>query len=244
MIRGLKLFLPALIAVFIVNAAAASIAAAQSQGWLTADNYPARLTGTDTINERSKLKALGQEVLCHGHYGAGKENETEEFEPGKFRHKEVSEKLKTLTVEPTYTNCEGIIGATKAPATVTMNGCDYLLHLGLTVSAGVWAVTADLVCPAGKDIEIHAYTSTAHSSSICTVTIKPQTGLEGGTAQNVLENGRWKVTLQGPFKKIHAERSGVLCGGAATTTEGELFIHAILSGTNKNNEATDITITE
>jgi hypothetical protein len=242
MIRGLKLFLPALIAVFAVNAAAASMAAAQfTQGELTSEGA-VRYTGTDE-GGNGKLTAFGLRVECHGHYEGGKQNETEEVSPGKFRHKLVSEALTTLTIAPTYSGCSGVIGETVAPATVTMNGCDYLLHLTTTDPAnpGWYKVHADVVCPAEKEIEVHVYTSAAHSSTICTVKVKAQTGLEGGLATNIAGG---KVTLKGPIKGIHVTKTGVLCGGTATTAAGELDITAILEGRNAAGEPKAISITE
>jgi hypothetical protein len=124
-----------------------------------------------------------------------------------------------------------------------MNGCDYLLHLTTTDPAnpGWYKVDTDVVCPAEKEIEMHVYTSAAHSSTICTVKFKAQTGLQGGLATNVAGG---KVTLKGPFTGIHVTKTGVLCGGTATTTTGELDIKAILEGRNAANEPKSISITE
>jgi hypothetical protein len=242
MIRGLKLFLPILIAVFAVNAAAASMAAAQfTQGELTSDGA-VRYTGTNEEGN-SRLTAFGLKLECHGHVEGGKQNETEEVSAGKFRHKLVTEALTTLTLQPTFSGCSGTIGETTTPATVTMNGCDLLLHLTTTDPAnpGWYKVDADAVCPAEKEIEVHVYTSAAHSSTICTIKIKAQAGLQGGLATNIAGG---KVTLKGPIKGVHLTKTGILCGGTATTTEGELDITAIVEGRNAANEPKAISITE
>jgi hypothetical protein len=242
MIRGLKVFLPALIAVCAVNAAAASMAAAQlTQGELTSVGS-VRYTGTDEEG-KDRWTAFGLRSECHGHYEGGKQNETEEVSAGKFRHKPTGDALTTLTIAPTYSSCSGVIGETVAPSTVTMNGCDYLLHLRTTDAAnpGWYKVDTDIVCPAEKEIEMHVYTSSAHSSTICTVKVKAQTGLQGGLVTNAAGG---KVTLKGPITGIHVTKTGVLCGGTATTTEGVLDIKAILEGINEAKETREISISE
>jgi hypothetical protein len=244
MIRGLKLFLPALIAVFAVNAVAASMAAAaEEQGELTSSGA-VRYTGTaEEGNER--MTAFGLRTECHSHYEGGRQNETEEFPvgSGKIRHNLVSEALTTLTLQPTYSSCTSVIGETVAPETVTMNGCDYLLHLTTTDPAnpGWYKVDTDIVCLPEREIEAHVYTSAAHSSTICTIKIKAQTGLQGGLVTNIAGG---KVTLKGPIKGIHVTKTGILCGGTATTTTGELDIKTILEGRNAASEPRSISITE
>jgi hypothetical protein len=64
----------------------------------------------------------------------------------------------TITVTPTYENCTTSLGG---PATFTVTGCDYLLHLTADASDNFTADT-DLVCETGGHIVVDAYLSAAH----------------------------------------------------------------------------------
>jgi hypothetical protein len=243
MIRNLKVLGLALMAVFAMSVVVASAASASTKGWLTSDG-PVTLTGTDTVGEKSKLTGFENlEVACHGHYDIGTQNNPNSYD----EFFDVSETTVTvLTVKPTYDpkTCTGKIGATSAPVTVTMNECDYALHLGETKEPGVYKITADVECPDTKEIEVHAYSSTSHATTICTVKVPEQTGLDGATASTAVDpEGNHTITLQGPITGITASKTGILCGGTAHTEKAELDIHAILSGFNEGEEPTDITIT-
>jgi hypothetical protein len=75
---------------------------------------------------------------------------------GTEEHLPVKPGIKEFTVKPIYSRCVGHLGETTAPATVTMNGCDYVLTLRTTTGAGAqYAVETHLVSPEGKEVEIH-----------------------------------------------------------------------------------------
>jgi hypothetical protein len=227
MIRNLKAMGLALAVVLATSATVAS--AASAAGQLTSDG-PVKLTGTSAGGAAT---AFGFKVECHEHATVGAVGET----PHGFLTPPVS----AFTVQTLSTNCVATIGATVASATVTTNGCDGVTKIGETISAGKWGGTGEIVCPESKQIEIHAYTNSAHTSSICTVKIPPQTGLTGGSVENIAGG---KITLGGTIKGVKATKTGVLCGGTAETNSAEVHGDAVVSGTNKAGEATAISISD
>ncbi len=253
-LRYLALAIGALCAMGAMMASSAS--AQETTGNLKVEKE-ATITGTDVVN--SKLiypNAAGQTVVCHGHYDIGQVGETFTVTGSPGKHKPVPPgKYTTLTVSPTYTTpiaektsepgCIGHVGSTEALATVTMNGCDYVLHLNTTEGgAGEYGVEADLVCPEGKKVEIHVYslTDTAHKTSVCTFTFGPQTGLKGARLKAIAGG---KLTLGGTVKGISASREGVVCGGKNETKEAELEIDAEISATEESGgAATPLSIVE
>jgi hypothetical protein len=232
MIRNLKALGLALVAVFAMSAVVASAASAAIPS-LTAASGPVTLSGSDTAGTKSTLTAFGLKTECTGSYTAHKYNVT----PREF----IPSGATTITVTPVYTNCVGVIGGTSTPATVTMNGCDYVLHVGNTV-AGVekYGGTTDVVCPESQQIEVHVYTNSTHATTICTVKVPGQTGLVGGTVQNNAGN----LKLGGPITGIRSTKTGILCGGTAETTIGEEDISAEVSGAKEGGGANSVSISD
>ncbi len=227
MIRNLKALGLALAVVLATSATVAS--AASAAGQLTSDG-PVKLTGTSAGGAAT---AFGFKVECHEHATVGAVGET----PHGFLTPPVS----AFTVQTQSTNCVATIGATVAPATVTANGCDGVTKIGETISAGKWGGTGEIVCPESKQIEIHAYTNSAHTSTICTVKIPSQAGLTGGSVENIAGG---KITLGGTIKGIKATKTGILCGGTAETNSAEVHGDAVVSATNKAGGATAIEISD
>jgi len=170
MIRNFKTLGLALIAVLAMNAMAASAAQAQSPGKLTIEGGgTGTLTGTE-IGPHTLILA-GRVITCNvaTFHGSGTSGNT------------------SGTVTPTYGDCNFILAPNTFPATVTMNGCDYVFDDFTTVPAGDYVGTADLVCPPTKDVELHVYENhTKHTAgtNLCRYTIQPQTGLGPITASN------------------------------------------------------------
>lgn len=228
MIRNLKVLGLALVAVFAMSALAASAASAAEQGKITSDG-PFKLDGTDvvksvlTYNETQKLE-------CTGTY-------TGEKVGGGF----LASGETTATVKPVYTACVGKIGELNAPATVTMNGCDYVLHVGNTLAAGKWGGTADVVCsPSTDQIEVHIYSNAEHTSSICTYKFAAQTGKTGAFVTNIAGG----ITLGGTVEGVSASRTGILCGGTQSINTAKLDIDSSVTGTNNEGAATGISISD
>lgn len=224
MTRKLKVLGIAMVAVFAMSAVMASAASA---GAFTSTGP----TVLKAVEKEATLTAFGLKVVCEPDYEVGIVGET----PHK---KGLPSGSTTFTITPVYTACNSFIGETKAPSTVTMNGCDFVLHIGALISGTKYKGTADVVCPAGKEIEVHAYTSVAHSSTVCTVKIPAQAGLENGT----VESTGGVLKLAGPVKGIKATKTGILCGGAGETTTGEQDLNATVTGTTEGGAATSVSL--
>jgi hypothetical protein len=168
MTRNLKVLGIALAAVFAMSAVAASTASAQL-GKITADG-PVTLKGTETgaaLENSFTVTVLGSTtaLTCPGSTYTG---HTKATTPHKPLHLNATE----VTVTPHYKQpCEDNKG--NKDVTVNMNGCDYVFRDATTTGgvAGTFGIVVDIVCPAGKVIEV--------TGSVCTVKVGPQTGLTG-----------------------------------------------------------------
>jgi hypothetical protein len=168
MTRNLKALGLALVAVFAMSAMAASAAQAEGVSELTpANNQHVIITG-EQIGKMSILFATGLEMTC----------ESVKFDST------ITGNSTTLTETPTYSGCHSALGS----ITITMNGCDYLIHGQLT-NGGAYPVSTDIVCPTvegvEKTIELHIYGDAGHTTLNCTLTIKGQTGKTTTTITNV-----------------------------------------------------------
>ncbi|HWT91266.1 MAG TPA: hypothetical protein VN179_09130, partial [Solirubrobacterales bacterium] len=133
MIRNLKVLVLAAASVVAMSAVMASAASAVPQ--FTASAYPATVTGSNTKGSEV-LTTEGGVVECASH----------------FVSHSLAAASSTLTVTPTYTNCE----AFGLNATVNTEGCTYVFHATEKVSTGVYNNHVDILCPAGKSIKIVA----------------------------------------------------------------------------------------
>ena len=217
------------LAVIAVMSVSAMLASPASAGLLTSDG-PVKATGTESPATLTLI--AGQKLECHSVETWSNFAETP--------HGPLKVPTSTITIEKHETNCVAVIGELKAPATVTMNGCDFTEHVGAKLESGKYASTTDIVCAGGKSIEIHAYSSAAHSSTVCTYVIPAQVGLAGGFVKNVAGG---KIELGGPITGIKATRSGILCGGNAETKEAKEDVGIVISGTNEGGSATSIEVT-
>lgn len=143
-----------------------------------------------------------------------------------------------ITVTPHYkqteSNCRTSIF--KFPATVHTSGCDYVLHLSSETSEHTYGVTTDIVCPDGNEMQLTVL-NMAHSTKICTLKIKPQTGLTGLYLKTTTEPG--DLDLEGTLEGIHVERVG--CGG--TTSEGKIDFDLTVEGLREDGEDTPVSVT-
>ncbi len=230
MIRNLKALGLALVAIFALSAMVASAASAQ-QGKLTSDG-PFTLIGTEAATG-NKLVYPGETdfVACEGsHFHAYKYNVTP--------HVGIPSGATTVTVIPTYTNCHAGLHR----VTVTMNGCDYVFHLGVTTGGvtGTYGLTADLVCEAGHQVEVHVYLASNNSNTpICTFFFGSQSGLSGA---HLTDSGSGTLTAKGTFTGIAASKSG-LCGSGSTSA-AEYEVNVPLTGENEAEGATTASISE
>ena len=147
---------------FLASTTTAPLASA-APGYFAASSYPAHFV-TSPIAEKSNSFTWNEEAYaCSSTSYTGN----------------LTEKSTQLTFEPAFSGCK--VG--ELPATVTTNGCDYVLKAGEGTEAE-FPVTADLECPSEKKLELHRYASAAkHTEGVsdCTLTAATQTGLEGLT---------------------------------------------------------------
>jgi hypothetical protein len=220
----------AFIALVVMNTTSISPALASEQGFLPPESLT--LDGTDAT--KTKLTMFGgQSVECLGTYKGHKYNVTP--------HELLEANATTATVTPSYAECTAKIGEPTVPATVTTNGCDYVLQIGATTEAGKWAATTDIVCPEGAQVETHAYSSSSHATSICTYKLPAQTGLSGAYVKNI---GGGKITLGGTVKGIKVTRTGILCGGTAETKEAEEHLDVEFSGTDGEGGVAEVSVSD
>jgi hypothetical protein len=237
MTRNFKILGLALVAVFAFGAMAAAAASAQN-GRLTSTG-PVTLDATEIAGKQTALTTFGGKLECPGSVMTGhKYNVTP--------HTFIPSGAETITLTPAYTidECfaESPIGSGKHFVTITMNQCDYVLHLGTTTGvADQYNVTADVVCPENKSIIVDVYfsaTSTNEGLKICETTIGQQAGLAGPTATDTTTGD---LTVNGTFKRIRESRSGAGCA-TATTEEGEFHINLTVKGTNEAGGTTSISL--
>ncbi len=234
MTRNLKALGLALAAVLTMSAMVASAASAQ-QGKLTSDG-PVTLEMTETGSPSggaNLFTTFGEKVECPGQTHTGhKFNVTP--------HQPIESGSTTITLTLGFKLGVCFVGTGGLPTTWAMNGCDYVLHIGTTVAANEYALTTDIVCPAGKHIQLEEFNKHPGGIRLCTFTIKPQNGIAG--ARVITTSASDDLDINGTFGGIHVERSG-LCG-SATTASGEFHIDVTARGTNSEGAATGITVTD
>jgi hypothetical protein len=257
MVHKLKYLALAIGALCAIGAMLASSASAQEITGNVKVEKEATITATDVVNSTLTYNAT-QRVVCHVHYDIGLQNETVTGSPGKHKPVPIGSEYRTFTATPTYTQpnsletskpgCRGFNGATETRMTVTMNGCNFLLHLDTTIEGTQeYTVDATLVCPEGKKVEIHVYSNsdTEHKTSICTYFFGPQKENKDYTGGRLKDLGNGKLTLGGTVAGIEASREGIVCGGKNETKEAKLDIDTEISATAEvGGTATPLTIVE
>lgn len=220
MVRKLKVLGIAAVAVLAMSAVVASAAHAAT-GKLTATEYPATLTGEQVGVNKFVIAAGVRTVTC---------------KKATF-HGTIKEAADPVTLTPTYSECHA--APNEIPATVTMNGCDYSLKAN-TVTSTTGTLTADLLCPAGKDVEIHLYeNATKHkeNSPLCQYTVKEQLNLPAGEYHNEGSGSTEDVTATLKANPVTTVTKGskILCGAAAgsevaATLEGTATLKGEVDG--------------
>jgi hypothetical protein len=240
MMRNLKALVLALTAVFALGAVSASAASA-AQGWLTSDG-PVTLVATETGAAGSnQITAFSVGDECPGStYNGHKYNVTP--------HEEIPTHATTVTLTPEYNQPNCRLNGLTLKVTLTLNGCDYVLHLGETNgTADTYNVTYDIVCPGPSVITTRMWTAgESHTNPpVCVIHVPPQTGFAGGVAKDTT-NGT--IDLTGTVKGISATETAsashpFLCPGG-TTTIAKIDIDVNVIGKNAFNEATEIGLSE
>jgi hypothetical protein len=227
MTRNLKGLGLALVAVFALSGVVASAATAEKPAQITAESYPVSLDGEQVV--ANVLEREGRKYTCDSVFMSATATAAEPT---------------TITATPTYSNCHGIILGVKFPVTITMNGCDYLLHLtGELNGAGGETFTEglDVVCTSPNQVEVHIYENhTKHTENIsmCTLKIPPQTGLKTISLTNKSAGG----TTPKNYVEVDLNVSGITSTVSPTNASCGLNAHnatATVKGTTAFKGTTD-----
>jgi hypothetical protein len=224
---GLALLATAAIAALIVSNASAEEEIEGAQGTLTAAEYPATVDGTEeNAAGTNAFTIFGEKIVCNGSTFSSS----------------IAKATTTVTLAPTYNNCSTGGGGHKV--TITMNGCDFVIHIEGTTTTikDNYFNTLDIICPAGKEIEIHKYVNATNEllGVSCLWTIGEQKGLRRGKVTNDTTNK--DLLLEKSYKKIVAHQHGAC--GEGETTEGEYDVSITLKGTNGKGMADALEITD
>jgi hypothetical protein len=162
--RNLKVLGLTLLATFAMSAMAASAVKASPNPTWTPTEGISTLHGVQLPNEGPgktnalTLPGIGQEITCTTTTLDGL---TTLFGP-----------MPEVQFTPTYEGCKTPNGY----ATITHNECrKRFYHLTTVPGTTHYTTTAELICPPGKQIEIHLYLDPGHAFSVCTIDIPPQT---------------------------------------------------------------------
>lgn len=203
MTRKLKVLGLALVAMFAMSAVAASAQAAKFQ----AAEYPASITAHSAESDNFFVTDVGV-VECSTHHFEGGANEA----------------TTTLTVSPTYENCE----AFGLNAEVDTNNCQYVFHLA-EGGGPVYTMNVDIDCAVSTEtIEV--------ITPACVVTVGEQKGLSHVLA----ENAGGDVAIEAAVGGIKYNKTGALCSG--TGFAGEYFGTALVEGFNELSEPNNVFI--
>ena len=201
MIRNLKVLGLALAAVFAMSAIAASAASAAD---LTAESYPATVTGAPQTGTVDTFTTTAGKVKC----------------PNASYTGTVSAATTTVSITPNFNGpndtCTALAGI--VPTIIHPNGCTFLFHIEAGVSTG----TVDIVCPAGNEITITANENTAGTlTTKCTIHVPPQTGIGplsySTTGSGTTREIRLSVAVTNGIQYTETAGSGL--GACETTTK-------------------------
>jgi hypothetical protein len=231
MTRNLKALGLVLMVAFAFGGMAASGASA---GVLTsAGGQGVTFTDTETGGTlENSVTAFGGVTHCPGSTVTGHKATT-------TPHELIPNNATSITLTAHLKSCVTEEGANKFPVTVDMNGCDFLVTIGANVNGGTYETDLHIVCPAGKFIQITAFSSAAHSLRVCTLTITSTTP----TSDVHVTNGGGSpsdIYISGTFTNIEVHKSG-LCG-SATDKSVVTHVHGTIKGLNKAGESTGISV--
>jgi len=125
----------------------------------------------------------------------------------------------SITMAPTYTNC-ATTGEATGSVHVHVNGCTYTF----TSAAGANHGTVDILCPAGKAIEI------THTPQGCTIKVPAQTALSGIKYDTVVENNKHSLTATVTVNTITGHFEAGLCVFLGTNQKFEMVGSVTITG--------------
>lgn len=237
MIRNLKALVLALVVAAALSAVAAS--AASAQGKFTTDG-PFTLTASETGVGLNAFTAFGIPVNCPVSYTGHAHNVTP--------HALIPSGATTTTLTPKYEPCT--TSPSGFPGTVDLNGCDFVVHIGATTDqVDTYALTFDVVCPAGKEVTVTFFTNSPdhiNGKPHCIWHIKEQLGLKG---LHITDTTNGTLDITGTVEKLHVTRvspgnSHPLLCPSQTTTEGKIDVDVTVKGLNGGGGPTIITLTD
>jgi len=134
-----------------------------------------------------------------------------------------------ITVEAVGETCHIVfLGLTK-PITITSNGCAAVFTAKTT--GGGFSAEEESECPPGKAVEVHVYNNAAHTETLCTYEVPPQSH---GTERELVNNTAATpddVVAKGTVSGITVKnkKPGGFCGSSenmTATAKGEITIRA------------------
>lgn len=213
------------------TAVAVSDEPVKGNGKLTTDGESVTL---DMAAESAVLTAFGGKVSCAESTYTG-------HKVAVTPHELVTGGAGAATVIPWYAGCIADSGESEFPTTITMNGCDYVLEVGETLSANAYATQTQIVCPGESEIYIEMFLGGSHGFEVCQWKIPAQEGLQGAIISNKA-GAPDSLEVAGPVKNISMSQSG-LCG-AGETSEAQFDLVFVAEGTNSAGESTGVTVTD
>lgn len=167
--------------------------------------YPASISGKNSLSHVFTPEG-GVSASCKGASFSG----------------ELAAMAETVTVAPSYSECT----AFGLAATVSVNGCAYVLHPGEESGKDEFKATMDISCPAGKTMTITAGT--------CEVQVATQKGLGTVTLADKIGEESTSVGMEAKLTEVHyvVTKDGFLCplSGTGEKTKGSYSGDATLSG--------------
>jgi len=223
--RKLKALGLTFVAALALGAVTATMVSAEEEGGKVIDGTfeaigePAHIVGEDLVTEVGEEEVRPEFTSNLGNITCDETSYTGELEG-------VS---KTVTITPDYKKCM----SGNRPATVTMNGCNYLFHVGTDTGDDEYHGTADLVCPPEKTVEAHIYPASTEepheAGSLCTYTI-PEEG-NTGLPVTLQDSGENSIALSGSVQlatEVHGACTFFTTKEVATTQH----LSAAFEGTN------------
>jgi hypothetical protein len=196
------------VACMAVLALSAFVVAAASADDLTAEKYPATLTGTNDPGFSDEfLTTIGTFKCTKTTYAAT-----------------IAGPTTSLTATPSFSGCSGF----GFPFVVDMNGCTFKFNVGAGTTGDV-----DLVCPAGAELTL---TATSAGTAKCTEHIKAQSDITGGvTYSNIGVGATREITISSALSGIdytHTAGTGLGQCTMGSAVNGVLNARAIFTGEN------------
>lgn len=235
MIRNLKVFGSALVAILALSAGATSFASAQ--GKLTSDGAVTQIATPTGAPSANAITAFGGEIRC--------------LEPTYTGHKTSvtpHELIPSGSTTATITPHLGVCSALGFPATVDMNGCDLVFTFGGTLAADQYAVSVSVVCPMNQHVRVTIFSSAAKhtaNESFCTMTITENAEPYAGLSTTDTTNGTLDTTgtVAGLTMDRDSPTGSILCPSGSTSA-ASLAVDLTVVGRNAGGGATSMSISE